>query len=161
MTRAKDDCKTTDVSWYNVSEGTFYSEARHTYGGSTFDTVWQITDVAAQNFAHLRHTATGAARLEVRDLGVTNVILATPSGIYTATAFIKSAVALNVNDFEHFFSGIRVGTGDQLGAMPAGTLIALHVGNNFSDADQWNGHIAELAYANVRKDNAFLQSITT
>ena len=69
-------------------------------------------------------------------------------------------MAYAVNDFESFIAGVRTGTGDQLGALPTG-IDALGIGSRAGEDNPiFNGHISEVRYYNVRKDNQFLEDLS-
>jgi hypothetical protein len=75
-----------------------------------------------------------------------------------AAVTAKLAYAFAANDFAFATAGSIVGT-DAAGTVP--TVSQLNIGQR-DGASQWfNGHIASIAFFNVRKTNAQLQALTT
>ena len=157
VTRNADVVRTTDVSWMNFDEGTFYSVATANevvINARVFTSSAGGTDYVSQFISQ----ADGTGNYIVRAGGVTVVQLTTASA-WVAGAAVSQASAYKVNDFESYVEGARSGSGDQAGAVPADAT-ALAIGKWDSDIQFFNGHIAQIRDYNVRKDNQFLEDLS-
>ena len=161
VTRAQDVCNTADVSWYNQPAGTLYIKITSAVTAQITNDIMTISDNSAVEFIKFRRNSARDARFQITQSSLVQVDLTEfPSTTFNAPGTYKLAAAFQFNDAEHFIEGVRVGTGDQTVIMPTG-ISRLHVGSGEIGGLSWNGHINVLAYANVRKDNQFLEDITT
>ncbi len=153
--RQSDICDTTDVSWRDAAVGT-YNAAVHwgpaqeqctavaIYGNtSNFDRIWTFDGVATRaqyfRFADQANMA---------------------QGTITPFALQRISTAYQLNDFAVSVDGDPVVT-DIVGDPQTGqALTTLRIGRAPGGFEFANGHIAEFWYANVRKDNAFLEQST-
>lgn len=153
-TRAADTAVITGANfstWYNQSEGTFYSEVLDANGSARAIT---FSDSTINNQAWLRSALAGTSALEV----------------YTAGSFVaqiglvvvgnaKTAGTLKANDFAVSVNGASVVT-DTSGAI--GSYNKAHIGSNYDGSGAFlNGHIKTIRYFNTRLTNAQLQLLTT
>ena len=161
VTRNGDVINTTDLSWYTAdAPGTFYASASRPQVASAFDTIFKFTKASAgDNHIWLRIRSSSSSRYEHRFEGTADVNLNTANDTHTVGTIVRSAMGFANDDVEYFYNGTRVGTGDQSNTVPTG-LLKFNVCGNEDSVDQLNGHIRELRYYNVRKDNQFLEDLS-
>lgn len=161
VTRNVDLVKSTDVAWFNETEGTIYVDASNPYlQPAVSASLIDINDVSANNRHYVyRAAAHDGNYLTVSD-GDLDVFLSGAATPYDqVNTSVKHAVCYKVNDHENYVDGDRTGTGDQLSAVPTG-ITTIDVGQNEQDGENFSGHIAEIRYYNVRKDNQFLEDLS-
>lgn len=160
VTRAADDVSSSDVSWYNETEGTLYASCYQTRPAADTDIInindgtqnnrvkLGTTDVASANLSNLLVSVGGVGQVDLREDTVT------ADGVLN-----RIAAAYKVNDFELYTNNSRSGTGDQVGSVPTG-ITTLQVGGR-GGVLQYHGWIAEIAYYNERLDNTVLDEYST
>jgi len=159
VARNKDIVNTTDVTWYRqASPGTFYYAASQPVTVAALTTVMELHDGGTSD----RILLDKITDIQSRGLIVSEsstVAALTPVAVWANGQTSRHATAFAVGDFEVYSDGNRAGTGDQAGALPVG-MTELNVGTNVSDLQPFSGHIADLRYYNVRKDNSFIESMS-
>lgn len=158
VTRNADLVQTTDVSWYNVSVGTLYVEASETNATARDNFILELSDNSASDRILFQRQSNQDQRFLILGPG-NDASLIDVDAWDTANTLVRSAAAWALNDAEHFVNGVRSGTGDQVVDIPTG-ISDLNVGSGFDESAVFNGHIAEIRYYNVRKDNQFLEDLS-
>lgn len=156
VTRNKDLIKTTDLDWVNESAGSFYCRVRmpHVVGNQSVSFLTLSKDANDRSLLQ-KNTDTNTAWI----INDTTEQARLNAGSWADDTEQKIAACFALNDFEHFIDGSRAGTGDQSGTLPSG-FTDFHVGANRDGNIQLNGHIREIRYYNVRKDNQFLEDLS-
>jgi len=150
--------------WYNVNEGTFFSQAVQNATNSTLAEVASLDDSAAggNNSRVLFYLNNSARSLQLTAYDAAGNLVADIPGntpLLVQGVAKKSAFALKTNDFAQVSDGGAVQT-DTLGAMPVpntfgiGFDIALNI-------NRLNGTIARIAFYPRRLANTELQGITS
>ena len=145
-------------TWYNASEGTFFSSFEAS--PNTFTTyVAASNGVVAQNSMHMDNDGAGNMRAAYYS-GSSAVALLGLGAVGTLGAVNKMASAYKVNDFAASRNGGAVVT-HTLGAVPVG-VVQLNIGADPSGAavNVSNTHIRQIAYFKDRLTNAQLQALT-
>ena len=155
-TRAATLCSTTDLSWFNETEGTFVWEAicgpdllgaRAFTVNSTSGTEY-ITGI-------LSNSGGAGGGMQIVDGGVTQATV--PSSVAVSEGMrLRSAAAYKDNDFAGSLNGAAVVT-DTSGSVPAG-LNVLYVGSQTASGTHANGWIFSLQYFRQRLPAAGLQA---
>ena len=155
-TRAAPVCSTTDLSWFNATEGTFVSKQTRYATAIADGNIYEINDGTSANRIS---GGTGASGSVLNPFViVSNVAQATlTQGAGSVVNTHTMAVAIKANDFAASTDGAAVVT-DVSGTMP--TVTTLTVGKNSGAAAYWNGWIASLTYYPLRLPNATLQFLT-
>ena len=149
-TRAADVCSTTDLSWYNATEGTFVVGARTDSLATADRILFNMDDGGGSNIIRQRVQTTGIVGSSVVATGwnIANTVTA-------GTAF-KSNLAYKASDLASSLNGGTVATAS--GALP--TVTSLTVGAGIS-LQPFNGYIQSLTYYPKRLPNAMLQGLST
>lgn len=155
VTRANEDIKTLDVTWYNEEEGSLYTRGsiQHSFTSST---VVSINSGSTANRLGCWRSGGLANSYLVQSGGVVQVNMSEASK-WTADgvehAFMNAA---KLNDFISYFDGVQSGTPDTSGIMPL-LISRMNVGAAAGGAVSFhNGHIAEIAYFDERLPNTVL-----
>ncbi len=164
VTRTIENCFTNDMSWYNLVTGTAYASGYMKDGGSVRAErqLFSISDGAVTN--ELRSLQ--ALNPQFSNLNVTRTIssgqdILQNTSIWDTPSLHKSALTYAAGDFSGATDGV-LGNGAPLVADPLLQPNILRIGTRFDGTQKLlNGHIRVFAYANVRKDDAFLQDVTT
>ena len=161
VTRAKDVCKTTDVSWFNETQGTLVIEADH-YSVDNFspDHIVTINDGGSSNEISIQ--GGGGALLESLLIKVAGADEAKiePSQTLSDNTLFKAAGAYAENDVAGCVNA-GVVTTDTLVTLPSGiTTMDIGGGGISTPGRVWNGHIKRIKYYNQRMSNSFLISAT-
>jgi hypothetical protein len=139
--------------WYNVSEGSVFTEADTSRVAGDSSNIFTISDGTMDN----RITAAAATQyhfyVSVAGVPQANIDV----GTYVDNVFSKNAGAYKVNDFADSLNGSVAGT-DTSGTLPVVNRLAL--GANAVAGGQINGHIKRIAYYPRRLANSELQAIT-
>jgi len=158
-TRAQDRYTTLDLSWLTPDVGTAYAKGICNADASEpTANLWQVSSGSSANYIYVIGRTNGVYRSIKRTASVSetlNSLNAYPDGVVH-----KTAVAWAVNDFELYVDSVRSGTGLQTLGGPDG-LSQLDLGADLAGNFSWWGTIAEWGYAKVRKDNQFLEDVTT
>lgn len=143
-------------SWYNATEGTFYSESQILYstGGTIFPGALSANDSTSLNQIMAYYINTNRQNLYVRNSG-TVVVDIGPT--VTANIMFKFAGAYKENDFAATTNGSAVST-DTSGLLPSG-INQLRIGAQ-ATAGTLNGHIRRIAYYPSRLTNEQLVALT-
>lgn len=155
VTRAQDLAGITDMSWINLSEGTFYVKSSTPFSGTQTSVLFEAG--TATRLRHEYQVLTDRMRYTMGNPSTQADLFI--SNIWADGVSNKSASVYALNDFELFIDGARSGTGDQVGTIPTGFTL-LNLGSNQGNVFSLGGHLQEFGYANVRKNNAFLANIT-
>ncbi len=158
VTRNADVVKTTDVSWYNVLGGTLYMAASEPYVTELDSYTLDLSDNSASDRILFQRPSTDDQAFLTAATG-NDASLSITDSWDTANTTVRTAVAFAANDAELYVNGARSGTGDQTVVIPTG-ITDLDIGSGYDDANLFNGHIQELRYYNVRKNNQFLEDLS-
>ena len=159
VTRNADVVNTTDMTWFNPNAGTIFATIRQVSAANQDEPIIDIGDGTNDNRFLFKRRNINDLRFTIRAGGVLSANLTKVSVLALDTP-ISVAMAYAVDDFESFVAGARTGTGNQLGALPTG-IDALGIGSRAGEDNPiFNGHISEVRYYNVRKDNQFLEDLS-
>ncbi len=157
VTRSADVCSTTDLSWFNADgPGTFYVQASQP-GVAPNAFLLAISDGTSNNRIVMLQNGVNKTQFFMADGGDTQVGL-NDLVDWAADTEKKAAFAFATNDAASYTDGTQTGT-DSSVTLPSG-LDVFYAGAGETGAAQWNGHIAEIRYWDIRKPNKFLQEIT-
>ncbi len=156
--RTTDVLSTTDLALFNDGgPGTFYARGSQSMVVANTH-LFAISDGTVDNRILIMENGANRTQHFISDGGVVQVSLSDlvdwEDGIEK-----KAALAFAVNDAAAYTDGTQTGTDDSV-TLPTG-LTTLWIGASQTGAAQWNGHIAEIKYWDVRKPNGFLQNVTT
>jgi hypothetical protein len=156
-TRAAPVCSTTNLGWYNATEGTLVSKQTRYATAIADGNIYEINDGTSANRIS---GGTGASGSVLNPFViVSNVAQATlTQGAGSVFNTHTMAIAIKANDFAASTDGAAVVT-DVSGTMP--TVTTLTVGKNSGAAASWNGWISSLTYYPLRLPNATLQTLST
>lgn len=140
-------------SWFNASEGAFYSEAVVSRQVSAAGTGVYVASNAVTNSMAMFYRGSGATGAQVVDGGATQADLS-PTGVLTANQVFKSVLAYKANDFAASGNAGTVVT-DATGTVP--TLDRLFIGTN---VNYLNGHVRKISYYPQRLINAEVQAFS-
>ncbi len=150
--------------WYNVNEGTFYSQAVQNATNSTAAFAASMDDSSVGGDAsivlfYFNNTARSIQLTAYNPSGSIQVDMSGNTPLLTQGVAKKAAWALKTNDFAQASDGGSVNT-DTSGAMPAPNVFGL--GYRVSSPGGYlNGTIARIAYYPRRLANTELQGITS
>lgn len=157
VTRNADVVSTTDVSWLNASAGTMYFRGRSNAFSNSEFRVWQLDDGTNDERIRVYALAVGRPIALGVDGGGTQFQLTADTANVVNTEY-ASSLAWAANDIAFISNSDPVET-DSLATLP--TVTQLSVGSEgVGSLGQINGHIAEIRYYNVRKDNQFLEDLS-
>ena len=145
------------VDWYNQPAGTFYARASQPILTGATTTIYEAA--ADSSNEYLANLPGSAIPQHVIRTGGSNVVGLQAAGAITAGVEFQIAATATLNDAELFTDGARSGTGDQSLTMPT-TAVTFNVGSSRVETAHFNGHIAEIRYYKVRKDNQFLEDLS-
>ena len=156
-TRAAPACSTTNLGWYNATQGTFVSKNRITAlpSSGANSGAFEMDDGTFNNVIGNWTSSTGAVGMNVRSGGV--VQAGVNLGTAAANSEIRIASAYATNDFAGSFNAGTIAT-DTSGTVPVVTTLNL---GNIAFGQIINGWIASLTYYPLRLPNATLQSLST
>ena len=160
VTRNADVVSTTDVSWYSAGTAmTVYIDTDAPFAGSSNAYSFGISDNSSSDrVVALRFSGTAARTLTAATAG--NAGNVQGAGNWVDGQSSKMAIGFDTNDLTVYFDGSQLATQDTTADLPVG-ITHLYVGANETGISQWNGHIAEIRYYNVRKDNQFLEDLSS
>jgi hypothetical protein len=163
VTRAKDVCSTTDVSWHNVAAQTWYVSASRPFINTTSAKIFEIASNAqGSNEPKVDFRASGSGsnwEVNVSQQDTTNPSM-NSAAEEVANTVHQMAVAFDVNTESLVFDG---DVDDETFDQPYQTDIGydtFSIGFRIGELDYWNGYIQAIKFWNVRKPNAFLVSET-
>lgn len=138
--------------WYNVNEGTLYSEAQYAIGAGTRRVV-SINDNTVNNSIQSGSTGTNGY-FEIRSSG--SIQVSSTNGSFIAGSLFKNAFGFKADDFAFTTNAAVVGT-DTSGTVPVvfQMQIGMHAGSNL------NGTISRISYFNRRLANSELIGLTS
>jgi len=155
VTRASDNASMTGTnfsSWFNIAEGTIYSEtSAYVLNGTN----WCISDGTSSNRILSGFDAT--YNLFVSANGTTQAQITV--GSFTANTFGKVAGVYKTNDFAVSLNSSTVGT-DTLGIIPSVNQLQIGGGAGNASNSILNGRLKKFAYYPIRVTNAQLQALT-
>ena len=157
LTRAADVATMTGAnfsSWYNQTEGTFFTEFSHFRIGG-FPTVVNTNDGTISNRINLIASTTTQFRGAVVVANVTQAEMAT--GTYTINSVGKMALAVKANNFAFSASNGTL-QADASGTMPS--VDRLQLGFQSGGLDVLNGHIRSFSYYPKQLSAGQLQALT-
>lgn len=157
-TRALDVCSTTDLSWFNASEGTFVVRFATRDISATAVNAFAMTDGTGNERISVQESGSGVPAIIVIDGGATQANTGASGVTMTADTFATLAGAYQVNNFAGSTNGGAIGT-DTSGTLP--TVTTLNVGGRNSQSAPLNGWISSLAYYPRRLPDATLQRLST
>ncbi|KKN23616.1 hypothetical protein LCGC14_0903180 [marine sediment metagenome] len=157
VTRNADVVSTADVSWFTSATSTIYLDV-HQQFDTGFSSIFDLTDNSSSD-RYLFERLVGDTARYLQVSATTTVVTLTSGVVFGADSTVRMAATIALNDVEFFVNGTRIGTGDQSAALPVG-ITDLNVGSDLAEANQFNGHIKELRYYNVRKPNQFLEDLS-
>jgi hypothetical protein len=159
VTRNADQMAITSLgSWFNAAEGTVVVGITQGASPAAFKYWFEIGDgTNNERISGLLDTGP-VARLFVADGG--GQVVSISGGSVPASTAGKISMTYKANDFESFVNGTRVGTGDQLGALPTVTAFYLYQ-PGAPTVSQLQGHISSLSYYPRRLENASLARLST
>ncbi len=160
VTRELDECITTDVDWFNQSAGTLFVQASIPFLSATTRHLVQVDDGSSNDRIYINLSSINKiVTRTINSAGDDGGSLA--AGAITAATAFKAVIAYANDDVIHAFDG-TLGTQDVTADIPlTDTLTALRVGTVSGNVQMANGHIQAIKYWNVRKLDAFLQSVST
>lgn len=145
-------------SWYNVSEGTIYCEAKYSSAsqlstvyigdGGTSNAIWIGKDVGGTS-------SPADAEMYVRALSANQGFPLLSSTV--GTAFVKLCGAYKTNDFAFSGNGATVAT-DTDGIVPVADRFLI---GDYVYTTEKSQHIKKIAYYPIRVTNAQLQALTS
>ncbi len=161
VARNADVILTTDVSWYNSTASTMYMVINVQNATAGNERLWSIHDNSASDrWDMIRASVDNAQSTYRSDDGTQRGSLTVVDGLLTLNTSLHSVSACAEDDFEVFVEGTRAGTGDQA-VTPLMTGVSdLNIGSLYDESNNFNGHIVEIRYYNVRKDNQFLEDLS-
>jgi hypothetical protein len=142
--------------WYNVNEGTVFSEAATYAIGSRG--IFDFTDGTTSNqmSAFAGTGSAGQRHLNVRVSG--SVVVTLDGGSYADGAYSKQATALKAGDFALSLAGATAVTSSS-GSVPI--VNQMLIGNSATSASVLNGNIKRITYYNRRLANTELTALTS
>ena len=156
-TRAAPVCSTTNLGWYNATEGTFVVSTTAGAVVTANAPIIQIDDGSVNNRALIfQNTIALAQGVNVRSGAALQ--WAGGAGAFVVGTAVKTALAIKSNDSSTSTAGSAVATQSTL-TMPA-SLTTLRIGMD-TVVSYRNGWIASLTYYPLRLPNATLQALST
>ena len=160
LTRNADSASMTGTnfsSWYNATEGTFFTESQILYstGGTFFPGVLSANNGTSTNQILTYYINTNRQTLYVRTGGT---VVADIGPTASANIVFKFAGAYKENDFAATTNGAAVST-DTAGTLPP-AADRLNIGSQAGLSQPLNGHIRRISYYPRRLSNTELQAIT-
>ena len=159
VTRTADVLTTTDVTWFNATAGTFvvHGNLPNSTGLAGFMT--QIDDGSNSNRITMRLLGNDTFRFATDHASDTDGDSISAGAITPGTVF-RCAGAYADDDVRGALDG-TLSPADGSAAIPlAAALTTFRLNNDSTGGDEFNGHIAQIKYWNVRKVDDFLQSET-
>lgn len=157
VTRNQDEFITTDVSWYNSAASTLYVKASTPQVVQTTAMSVNINDGSTSDrLVHFRSNITNDRVNTESTTGAGGS--SSVNSVWTVNTTRRSAIGYALNDLIISSEGVA-GPQDTSAPLPVG-ISQMNVGANNDLTTPWNGHIAEIRYYNVRKDNTFLESLS-
>jgi hypothetical protein len=147
-------------SWYDVDEGTLYSEAVgvNSFASATRRYV-ELSDGTANERSIFGYANATSTRMLIIDDNNTQADVTVSSGLQ-AGLLVKMAATYKVNDFQQA-SNTTLGTADTSGTLPTVDRIFIGQDTTAGAAGVINGHIRKIAYYQYRLSNAQLQALTS
>ena len=161
VTRAKDVCSTTDVSWYNAtaSGGTFIFKGMLPVDGKTNARAFDL-EGDSSNRVGMGYRTSELKMQVVHETGTGSDLIANIVGAYVAGTASSTALAFANDDAAASTDGGTPATSSSVTVPPSTALDTLRVGNSAFDTNLWNGFIQTLQYFDDRRSNAFVQAET-
>jgi hypothetical protein len=146
-------------SWYNLSEGTFYTEVSFGVASYNVSNAYHLecSDGTDKNRL-LAYTGGSVAGLFVTPYGSTGAVSIATAAAPSVNVSYRCGFFLETNNFAVTASAVAPQT-DNSGLMPA--VNRMNIGSNFSSTEQLNGWIKKLAYYPQAVTSAQLQALTS
>jgi len=163
VTRAADNVSMTGTnfsSWFNATQGTFYSESNSVNPLTTTD-AYSIyaSSGALTDFIYLDNYGT-RLQAAVRSSGTFSINYITAIGAYPVNTFVKAGIYYQANNFGATYSGNTPNTTSS-GNVPVGVNNLVIGASPFSGNAYLNGRIKKILYYPTALTNAQLQALTT
>jgi len=162
VARNEDVVSTTDLSWLDTAAtvvGTFYVSASTPFSASENSWIYQIDDGGGTDKIAAYVTATDKVGFQTihsaGDNGFTQ-----DAATFSPGAVFKHAAAYAEDDISTSFDGGSVVTDSTADFPLADNPTRFFAGKSNNSDSQMNGHIQELRYYNVRKNNQFLENLS-
>ncbi len=160
ITRAEDVCNTADVTWFDETKGTLFTQGSFPTvdrSSGAAQSVFTIDDGAFTDFYRIAWSesfgASGEAIGELVSAAGNDGLVVVTDPFLDGVSF-RAAVAYAQDDVHLAMDG-SLGTPDATFDVSAGTFTTARIGTaQFGHIA--NGHVARVKYWNVRKPNAFL-----
>ncbi len=157
VTRAADVCSTTDLSWYGIDSTWYMNFLQST---ALVAPIFSISDGTTSNRANaVTDTGQGVDFAHITPVGEDGFINGT--GDFVLGSPVKAAMAYATNDMVGYVNGVQNGVEPLVTVPTSAPFVTLRIGANRNATAFWTGHINEFGYGNVRKDNTFLERLTT
>ncbi len=156
VTRAADVCSITSTLFNNSATAGFLYSWVTPMTTSAASIAIQFDDGTANELHKIGITAAAACSYDMVDGGVSQTAIT--AGTVTALTFEKLAAAWSLNDMALVSDGGTPAT-DATGTLP--TVTTLRIGGGIAAATPLNGWVKQIMHIPLRKNNAYLQSITT
>lgn len=160
VTRDADDVDTSDVSWYNAGgDGTVYIKSQmDDWSKQQAHFITIFDNGTGANLIMFRNQTNPRTQVKVRSGAADGFFQAIIDGAnYSNGSPLELSVAWAANDFAAYSAG-GINVTDSSGSVPV-NIAALNVGRTELDSLYQNGHIQEIRYYNVRKNNQFLEDL--
>ena len=160
VTRTADVLTTTDVTWFNATAGTFvvHGNLPNSTGLAGFMT--QIDDGSNSNRITMRLLGNDTFRFATDHASDTDGNSISAGAVTPGTLF-KCAGAYADDDVRGCLDGV-LSPADASAAHPlAAAMTTFRLNTDATGGDEFNGHIAQITYWNVRKPDTFLVAVTT
>jgi hypothetical protein len=141
-------------SWYNQSEGTFYTSSRISRISSTPGCgVYYLNDGTTSNYISIFYRASGSTGFLLSNNNI-SIVDTSPTGVLTENQNLKISSAYKINDIAISTNGMDVVTATP-NIIPNINRLVIGEFVNYL-----NGHIAQLTYYPRRLSNTQLQNLT-
>ena len=164
VTRNRDDVGTSTVTWVNESAGTFYVNGTTLENadleGTSAPRFFQIDDGGTNNRIFVYYDTANVIGV-LADGGATqgSLVDVFGAGVHD-NVDLKTVFAYAANDLYLQTNG-RTAITDNAATMASGfTTFGVGDGGSGGGFAEFDGHIAEIRYYNVRKDNQFLEDLS-
>lgn len=158
-TRDADVVSTTDVSWHNQPTGTWFARATlpDVDGAARYVLDSTVGASGAEIYSLFATTPNTTAQMFAESASGADANIQNTSQ-FAANVEVSFAGCYAVDDYELFTNGFQ-GIADTT-APVADAPDELFIGCNHNSISQFGGHIAEIRYYDVRKDNDFLEDLS-
>lgn len=159
VTRSTDAASMTSTNfstWYNIVEGTIYSEGGIPYDyNANYQTLYSLNDGASDSYIQLQIDSSINSTIN-SEIKLAGSVVANFAPAYTS-GFTKVAFAYKANDVNSAKDGLA-GTTDTSVNLPTNTQI--NIGATRTGGSILNGTIRKIAYYPLRLTDAQLQALT-